>query len=90
MGRGGRGRIRPCGVLTRCVQEGSSWTGHTAEAALVAALLQPHLSWLTGLRAHRVGSLPGAQTGQASALWHPHTLPQPSVLPCYEETSQNW
>lgn len=45
----GRGRRRPWGVLTRCIQEGSCWTGHTAEAAFVAALLQPHLPWLTGL-----------------------------------------
>lgn len=63
MGREGMGRNRPCVVLTRCVQEGSWWTGHTAEAAFVAALLQPHLSWLTGLGAHRAGSLSGAQTG---------------------------
>lgn len=73
MGRGGRGRSKPWGVLTRCIQEGSRWTGHTAEAAFVAALLQPHLPWLTGLRAHGAGSLPGAQTGSgwqaaASAL----------------------
>lgn len=75
-------------LLTRSVQEGPCWTGHAAEAAPVAVLLQPLLPSGTGLGAHGDGSLRGAQ--RRSGRWRQGLLGSVNGAGKRTDSSPGW